>query len=147
MGKLVQLTVQEPISWVTRGWGKESDSFWKTSKPRRWWTKWPSWKSTEFRLLLCLRKGETGGGCGSRSGHEQWLLSRHLDTSKGPRRMVILLCFWLANYSCCGPSHNVPINLLINDRYFCTYFHYLLGEVVLSREVVSVILRLQVRFL
>ena len=72
---------------------------------------------------------------------------QHLDTSKGPRRMVILLCFWFINSSCYGLSHNVPINLLINDQYFCTYFYYLLGEVVLSREVVSVILRLQVRFL
>lgn len=72
---------------------------------------------------------------------------RHLDISKGPRGMVKLLCFWSTDSGCCGPSHEVPVNLLINDDYLCTYLLYPLGEVLSSREVVSVIPRLQVRLL
>lgn len=64
---------------------------------------------------------------------------RHLDASKGLRRMMKILCVWSRNSTCHDPSHNVPINFLINSHYFCTCFPYLLEELALSRGVVSVI--------
>lgn len=67
---------------------------------------------------------------------------RHLDMSKGPRGMGKLQIS-----SCDVPSHEIPVNLLISNGYFYTDLPYLLGEVLLSREVVSIISRLQVRFL
>lgn len=50
------------------------------------------------------------------------------------------------NSGCCGPSYEVPRNILINRR-FCMFFPYLPGEVLSSREVVSATPGLQVRFL
>lgn len=67
---------------------------------------------------------------------------RHLDVSKGPRGMMKLLCFCSMNSGCCGPIHEVSIHLLINNYCFCTYLPYFLGEVVLSRKVISIIPRL-----
>ena len=67
---------------------------------------------------------------------------RHPDVSKGPRGMVKL-----QTPVAMVPVMKIPVNLLINNHCFWTYLPYLLGEVLSSRELVSVICRLQVRFL
>lgn len=62
--------------------------------------------------------------------------------SEGPRRVGKLLHFWSTS-----SSHEVPVNLSISDREFCTHPPRLLGEAVSRREDVCVVRRLQVRVL
>lgn len=125
---------------------KERSFILKASKHRRWWTivlKNSLDKVQNSGFFYFRRKEKTGGVW----GQEVIDVCRHLQVSKGPRGMVKLLCFWSTNFGCCGLSHEVPINLLISNGYFCTYLTYLLGEIVLSTEIISVIPRLLVRFL
>ena len=72
---------------------------------------------------------------------------RHLDISKGPRAMVGLLCLWSTNPGGGGGLSFAVAIKSSDNHYFCTCLSYLLREVVLSREVVSVIPKLQVRLL
>lgn len=81
-----------------------------------------------------------GNGRGLKWGGDWWLqTSGHEQESRGNGET--------SKSSCDVPSHGIPVNLLINNHYFYTYLPYLLGEVLVSREVVSIIPRLQVRFL
>lgn len=64
--KLVLLTTQQPISQVTRNWGKERNFIQKSSKPRRWQTstpKKPPWERRNSGFFYVRVRGfEARGG-------------------------------------------------------------------------------------
>lgn len=75
--------------------------------------------------------GEGGDGRGLRSGGIDG--HRPLNAREDPRGGVETCLLLVNNSGCCGPSHDVPINLPINIFCVCTYLPYLLGQVVFQQ--------------
>lgn len=66
---------------------------------------------------------------------------RHLDVSKGPGGAVKLPSFWFTNSGCCGAVIEAPFE---KQSLFWYKLPFFFGDIVSSREVVSVISGLQV---
>lgn len=122
---------------VTRSWGKDSDFIWKARKLIRWGTRVLRDHLEKGRnsWFFCVRGKGSGRGLRSEVADDRGLLD--VNKCQWDHHGKGLFSFQSTNYSCHGPNHEVP---LINNNYFCTYLSYLLGEVVLSREVTQLFL-------
>ena len=132
------------LSQVTRNWGKESDFIQEANKQRRWQLsvlKSP-WESPEFRLILWQGKGRIRGVCGREVVNDH----RHLDATKGPRGRVELLYFCPTNSRFPWPQSKCSYKSFCKQSLFLYIPSFSLGRQFWA-EVVSVIPKLQVRFL
>lgn len=140
--KLIPLARQQSINLVTRCWRKEKWLHWESQQAEELEDrslKEPAWETITFRLLLCRERGNWRG---IRSGVNDE--NRRLEPARVRRGWWDV--FALHQQIDCGrPGHSAPRSILIRNHYFCTYFPYLLRDVVLGRQVVSIMSRLQVR--